>query len=91
MKYVVCSIRDRSAAVYAQPFFQISVSSAIRAFSDAVNSVDGGLMNTHAEDFDLFHLGFYDDHHARFELLESPVQIAIGKEVRRPTRPLAAE
>jgi len=82
MKYVICSVRDRAANCFGTPFFTNAVGAAIRNFHDAINNTEGGnVMSTHPEDFDLFHLGVFDDAHARFELLEAPVQIAIGKDV----------
>lgn len=83
MKYVICSVRDRAADVFGAPFFSVSVGVAIRGFNDAVNNTAdvNNAMAHHPEDFDLYHLGFYHDQHAKFELLDAPLQIAIGKDV----------
>lgn len=77
-------VRDRTADVFGTPNFVTSVGIAIRSFSDEVNRVDANnMLNKHAEDFDLFHLGTYDDSVAKFELMDSPRQIAIGKDCLR--------
>lgn len=83
MKYVICTVRDRAADAFGQPFFSQSLGTAIRGFNDAINnSTDpNNMMCAHPEDFDLFHLGFYVDQHATFELLDRPLQVAIGKDV----------
>lgn len=85
MKYVICSVRDRAADVFGSPFFHVSLGSAIRGFSDAVsnNGDPNNLMAAHPEDFDLYHLGFFIDQHAKFELLDTPLQIAVGKDSLR--------
>lgn len=85
MIFFVCSVRDRAADVYQAPFFVPSVGVAKRSFHDAINSSDpNNPMASHCEDFDLFSLGTYDDHTARFTLNQDPVQIAIGKDCRKP-------
>lgn len=83
MKYVLCSVRDRAADTFGIPFSSASIGTAIRGFNDAINNTGdpSNTMAQHPEDFDLFHLGFFHDNHARFELLEHPLQVAIGKDV----------
>lgn len=80
----VVVVRDRAADVFGTPSFVPAVGSAIRGFGDEINRVDANNMfSKHPEDFDLFLLGTYDDSCARFELLEAPRQIAIGKDLVR--------
>ena len=83
MKYVLMSVRDRAADSFGTPFCIPSVGAGIRSFNDAINNTadPANTMAVHPEDFDLYHLGFYTDQHASFELLPNPVQIAIGKDV----------
>lgn len=91
MKYVLLSVRDRAADAFDRPFSAVSVNVAIRSFSDEINNATGNHpFALHPEDFDLFHLGFFHDDHARFELLDHPLQIAIGKDLRRPAVPSPA-
>lgn len=78
----VFTIRDRSADVYDRPFFAVSIGVAIRSFTDEVNRNGAdNMMFKHPEDFDLYHLGEYDDSSADFTISDNPVQIAIGKNV----------
>lgn len=82
MRYVVCAVRDRAANTFGTPFYSVAVQSALRNFQDAINnSQDGNVMNHHPEDFDLYHLGYFHDSNGKFECLESPVQLAVGKDV----------
>lgn len=78
----VVAVRDRAADLYRAPFFVPSVGTAIRAFSDHVNSKDDSDIVKHPEDFDLYLLADFDDESGIFECLPTPRQIAIGKDVR---------
>jgi hypothetical protein len=83
MKTQICVIKDRASDAYSQPMFVASVGTAIRQFSDEVNKdSENNQLYNHPDDFDLYHLGEYDDSMAQFSLLEKPVQIAIGKQVK---------
>lgn len=76
---VVCSVYDTIAGVYGRPVFMPSVASALRSFADEV--ARGGSENLfaqHPADFDLYHLGMWDDSEGRFELLPHPVCIMRG-------------
>lgn len=87
-RLVMCSIRDRIAVVFDRPFFAVSTGSALRGFGDAVNHSDpSSPLALHPDHFDLFHLGFFDDAHATFELLDRPVQLATGTELKRVPGP----
>lgn len=88
MKYVVCSVRDRCTQVFSQPFFNPTVESAIRSFRVLMNDPNAGLPKTNPEDFDLFHLGSFDDHSGLFDS-HTPIQLALGREMLKPV-PLAA-
>lgn len=81
MRLKVVAIRDRAADVYGQPAFVAAIGSAIRGFSDEVNGKDG-MLSQHPEDFDLYHLGEYDDATGMFTQDERPKQIAIGKDLK---------
>lgn len=83
MRLIMCAVRDRAADAYARPMFVPSVGIAIRSFSDEVNrKAEDNQMYNHADDFDLFELGEYDDETAKFIILDSPKQLAIGKQVK---------
>jgi len=82
MRYKVLAVRDRAADVYGQPFYSSSVGGAIRSFSDEVNrSAPDNNLFKHPEDFDLYLLGDFDDEFGTFTV-DSPSQIAIGKDVK---------
>lgn len=77
----IMAVRDRAIDSFGQPFFAQAIGQATRQFADAVNSgkQDDNLA-LHPEDFDLYHLGTYDDAGAKFDLLPQPRLVSIGKD-----------
>lgn len=89
MKYVLCSVRDVAANCFGQPFSTVTVETGIRMFRDSVNNPDpSNVMRNHAVDFELYHLGEFDDATATFHPLQLPVRIALGRDLLRPVAPL---
>lgn len=84
MRLAVLAIRDRAANAFDRPMFFTSLGAALRAFGDEINRVDlNNNLNKHPEDFDLYHLGEYDDENASFTMNAQPKQIGIGKDFYR--------
>jgi len=83
MKLELLAVFDRAAQAYARPMFLPSIGVGIRSFTDEVNRNDpeNNLCN-HPDDFDLFHLGSFDDITGSFDLLEFPELVVIGKQVK---------
>lgn len=81
-KLIVVSVRDRQMDAFNRPFFVPSVGLAIRSFTDEVNrKADNNPMFMHANDFELFRIGTWDEDTALFENLEPPMSIAIAANV----------
>lgn len=79
MKRNICAVRDRQMAAFGQPIFVPTTGIAIRSFADEINNPQSE-MHKHPDDYDLYHLGTFDDDTGRFENLDSgPTQIALGK------------
>ena len=79
MKYVICAVKDAAAQAFARPMFFPSTGVAIRSFCDEINrdEKDNQLFH-HPEDFDLYHLGEFDDNEGLFILLETPSRLSRG-------------
>lgn len=78
MKYQMCVVRDSAANVYGTPIFVPSIGIAVRSFGDEVKRNDEkNQMNRHPEDFEMFHVGTYDDNTCAFEAIQ-PKSIARG-------------
>lgn len=54
-------LRDIKANVYGQPVFVPNIGAAIRSFGDQIKDPNAGDLNKHPEDFELWHIGEYDD------------------------------
>lgn len=82
MLYKLFTIRDSAANVYGVPFFVAHAGQAMRMFSDECKG-DKSVMGTHPEDFELFHIGEYNDENASFEV-EIPRSIMRGSDCISP-------
>lgn len=84
MRLIICAVRDRAADVFGSPYFVPSVGQAVRSFGDEVNRVaEDNVLYKHPDDFDLYELGSYDDAQASFDILPTPRQVALGRDVVR--------
>lgn len=89
MKYVVVSVFDRAAGAYSRPAYVGAVGLAVRSFQDEVNrDAPDNEVSKHPDDFDLYHLGSFDDVAGRFELFDQPKKLAWAGELK--LKPLAS-
>lgn len=85
MKQIICTVYDRAAETYARPMFVPSIGVAIRSFTDEVNRNDpNNQLFNHADDFDLYELGEYDDQTSRIIMLDLPKVLILGKQAKTP-------
>lgn len=82
--YIVAT-RDIVADLYGTPQYVPALGQAVRSFGDAcLNSTDpNNIIGKHPSDFELYHLGSFDDHTGQFQLLDQPKQIAVGANYRQ--------
>ena len=81
----IYSIHDQCAGVFGRPFMLPSEGIAVRAFTDQVNTKDGGDLNRHPEHFSLYELGQFDDSNGSFETHVEPKFIIAGNSVYQQT------
>lgn len=80
------AIKDTAADAFNLPAFVQSTGVALRAFSDKINDASReNQMFNHPEDFNLYHIGTFDDHTGLFtsidiEMLAQGKQLAIRKD-----------
>lgn len=79
MKLEIVAIRDRAVNAYGQPIFVPAIGAAMRSFMDEINN-DQSSIYKHPEDYDLYHLGTYDDSNGNITCLDQPRMVAVGKE-----------
>lgn len=73
---------DSKAAAFATPFFTSNVQVALRGFAHAANSTETDV-GRFPEDFQLYHLGEYDDQLGTFDLFQPMRQIATAAQFRK--------
>lgn len=83
MKQQIFAVRDIKANTFFTPNFQHSKGEAIRAFADAVNNDEkNNLLNTHPEDFEMYHLGEYDTDTGKITPID-PSQLITATECKK--------
>lgn len=65
------SIRDQKGEIFHTPFFKHTIGEAERDFSSLVRD-DKSQVSKFPEDFDLYHVGSYDDQTGVFQALDTP-------------------
>lgn len=81
MKLKIVSVRDRAADAFMRPFFVPSIGMAVRSFQDEINRQDAdNAMFRHPEDYDLYDLGEFDEDTGKFNGVDSPRMLAVGKD-----------
>lgn len=76
-------VRDRKANVCNRPFAERDHVMAIRGFEQLVQNPETPLSKWPA-DFELLHLGEFDEATAKFSNLEMPLVLADGMQFTRP-------
>lgn len=77
MKYMLISIFDRAVNAF-QPIANVRAhGEALRVFRDLIANPQSQ-QHAHADDYDLWHMGYFDDTNGRLEPID-PVKIADGK------------
>lgn len=65
------TIRDSKAEVFNTPFFQKTHGEAERAFRELVKD-EKSMVSKYPDDYDLYHLGEYDDQTGKIIALDTP-------------------
>lgn len=79
MIHMIVSVRDSAMASYHRPFSVPTPAAAVRMFGDEV-SRDGSEMQRHPSDYELWHLGHFDDDSGVITPLVPPAMLARAKD-----------
>jgi len=86
MKLQIVAIFDRATLAFGRPVFVASLGGAIRSFSDEVNDAQqGNDIARHPQDFELNHLGEYDDSDGSIETF-TPVRLARASDLKETSK-----
>lgn len=79
MKKCIVAVSDRAVGAFMNPFFAPSTGAAVRSFRDECNRSDSP-MKAHPEDYELHHLGYWDEETGAFEILDNAEVLVRGKD-----------
>lgn len=82
MHLQIFTIRDRALGAYMQPWCAQSIGLALRMFQDELAN-EQGQMHKHPDDYDLYHVGTFEDDIGHIVPLEAPKQIATGRNTKQ--------
>lgn len=68
------SIRDAKGEIFNAPFYKKTHGEAERDFAELCKD-EKSLVNKYPEDFDLYHVGIYDDQTGKISSLDTPQHI----------------
>ncbi len=77
MRMMVFAVFDAAAEAFLMPLFFDTKGQAVRTFVDACNAEDHAF-HRHAEDYTLFHIGFYDPNKGHLESLATPDSMGVA-------------
>lgn len=82
MKLEVVSVFDRALQAFGRPVFVQTTGQAIRSFMDECSDEKSEIAK-HPEDYELFHLGSWDDGTGRWMQFEKPELLIQAKAANR--------
>lgn len=86
MKHQIVAVYDRATMAYGRPVFVPALGGAIRSFSDEVNRPQQpNDVSNHPDDFELYHLGEYDDADASIQTF-TPVRLARASDLKETAK-----
>lgn len=84
MKTQAFTIRDSKSEVFNSPWFAKTIGEAQRMFREL--TLDSkSTINKYPEDFDLYHVGTYDDNTGKFEPFDTPQHIVKAIQLKTET------
>lgn len=90
MRLQLVAVKDRATETHNVPLAFKHINEAIRWFTwlikEAPTNNENAMMKSNPDDYDLWHIGNYDDETAKLENLVAPQKIADGKTVANSER-----
>ena len=74
MKMQIMCVRDIKVGAYGTPFYCPTLGAGERSFNDAINNPNKDSdISKHPTDFELYHLGIYDDESGEFQTIKPQI------------------
>lgn len=86
MKLQAYSIHDQKSGKFHLPIYKHTHGEAEREFKSIVND-DKSTLNKYPTDFDLYHIGEYDDNSGKFAPLDTPYHLVKAIQLVENQRP----
>lgn len=83
MHHHIFTVYDTAAEYYMPPFYMQSKGEALRAFMDTASDPQHPF-SKHPADFNLFHIGTFDNATATFQIFPAPISLGNALELRKP-------
>lgn len=80
MKMQLIAVKDLAAQAFMQPSFVHAVGVAVREFGDVVNNPEQPI-SRHPSDYEMYHLGEFDDSDGSFHVPKTPHLLARGQDL----------
>ncbi|WNK14155.1 MAG: nonstructural protein [Microvirus sp.] len=84
MKHQIVAVYDRAIEAYSRPVFVNALGAAMRTFGDECRDPETEV-SKHPEDYELYHLGEYDDQDGTF-LTTTPHRLARAQDLKDTTK-----
>lgn len=82
MKLKAFSIKDTKVGIFNAPWFQPSHGEAERSFMKLANNQNSDI-SSYPQDFDLYHIGSYDDETSQLSNEQVPTLVMKGVDAKR--------
>lgn len=83
-KYEMCTVFDMVALQYGRPFFTVSTGTAVRSLAHEVNTPSDSTLYRSPQDFQLFHIGAFDDERGVITLLPDRELLCRASDLAKP-------
>lgn len=89
MKLKAFALRDSKGEIFHTPWFQKTHGEAERSLKELIKD-EKSMVNKYPEDYDLYHLGEYDDQTGKFQALDTPQHVIKAIALVPPSQHLQA-
>lgn len=84
---LIFAVKDQAAEAFGLPFFVNTRGEAMRSFTDEANSNEpNSAIGRHPEDYELWHIGEYDEVKGIVTMIQNPERLARARDLVQPEK-----